>query len=143
MVEISSSGSGGAPAGQLAGATRPSGRLEAHAGGSVQPAWKPQTRHGFLTEIFPERRHHFQTHAAAWLDLSGMTGRNQDAIKKTTVGLLKLLHPHRTPEALEPQEIGPLVDLGAEVRNRVSDQLAVLLLVRFGSVPYGYRPCPR
>jgi predicted ATP-dependent Lon-type protease len=43
-----------------------------------------------MAEIFSElRRRNFQTHVAVWVDLSGMTGRNQDAIKKTVAGLLK------------------------------------------------------
>lgn len=93
----------------------------------------------YLAEIFSElRRSNFQTHAAAWLDLSGMTGRNQDAIKKTTVGLLKLLYPHRSPESLEPQEVGPLVELAVEVRKRVTDQLAVMLPTEFKSIQYRY-----
>jgi ATP-dependent Lon protease len=115
------------------------------------PGWEiPKTRpenyatgFGFLTdylaEIFSElRRRNFQTHAAAWLDLSGMTGRNQDAVKKTTAGLLKLLHPHRAPESLEHQEIAPLVELAVEGRKRVTDQLAVLLPAEFRTVDYRY-----
>lgn len=56
------------------------------------------TGYGFLTdymaEIFAElRRRNFQTHVSACVDMKGMTGRNQDAIKKTAAGLLKLIYP--------------------------------------------------
>ena len=122
-------------------------RIHCYLPGWEMPKIRPEnyaTGYGFLTdylaEIFSElRRRNFQTHATAWLDLSGMTGRNQDAIKKTTAGLLKLLHPHRTPDNLEPREIGSLVGLAVEVRQRVTDQLAILLPAEFGSIEYGYR----
>ena len=75
--------------------------------------------HGLYGQIFSElRRRNFQTHVAVWVDLSGMTGRNQDAIKKTVAGLLKLLHPHRSPEALTRKEIAPLVEIAVEMRAR-------------------------
>jgi ATP-dependent Lon protease len=70
--------------------------------------------------------------------MSGMTGRNQDAIKKTTAGLLKLLHPHKSPETLSREEIEPLVAIAVEMRKRVTDQLAVMLPSEFGSVDYQF-----
>lgn len=36
--------------------------------------------------------------------MGSITGRNQDAVKKTTAGMLKLLYPHRTPADLTEQE---------------------------------------
>jgi ATP-dependent Lon protease len=121
-------------------------RIHCYLPGWEIPKIRPEnyaTGYGFLTdylaEIFSElRRRNFQTHATAWLDLSGMTGRNQDAIKKTTAGLLKLLHPHRSPENLEPQEVGPLAELAVEARKRVTDQLAVMLPAEFRAVDYRY-----
>jgi ATP-dependent Lon protease len=92
-----------------------------------------------MAEIFSElRRRNFQTHVAAWVDLSGMTGRNQDALKKTVAGFLKLLHPHRSPETLTREEIAPLVEVAVEMRKRVTDQLAKMLPAEFGSVDYRY-----
>jgi predicted ATP-dependent Lon-type protease len=67
-----------------------------------------------------------------------MTGRNQDALKKTIAGLLKLLHPHRSPEALRREEIAPLAEIAVEMRKRVTDQLAKILPAEFGSVDYRY-----
>jgi ATP-dependent Lon protease len=121
-------------------------RIHCYLPGWEMPKIRPEnyaTGYGLLTdylaEIFSElRRRNFQTHATTWLDLSGMTGRNQDAIKKTTAGLLKLLHPHRSPENLEPQEVGPLAKLAVEARKRVTDQLAVMLPAEFRAVEYRY-----
>jgi ATP-dependent Lon protease len=121
-------------------------RIHCYLPGWEMPKIRPEnyaTGYGFLTdylaEIFSElRRRNFQTHATAWLDLSGMTGRNQDAIKKTTAGLLKWLHPHRSPESLEPQEIGALVELAVECRKRVTDQLGVMLPAEFRAVEYRF-----
>jgi ATP-dependent Lon protease len=93
----------------------------------------------YMAEIFSElRRRNFQTHVAAWVDLSSMTGRNQDAIKKTSAGLLKLLHPHSTPETLTREEIEPLIGVALEMRKRVTDQLAIILPAEFGSVDYRF-----
>jgi ATP-dependent Lon protease len=121
-------------------------RIHCYLPGWEMPKIRPENYalgYGFLTdylaEIFSElRRRNFQTHATAWLDLSGMTGRNQDAIKKTTAGLLKLLHPHRSPESLEPQEVAPLVKLAVESRKRVTDQLCVMLPAEFRGVEYRF-----
>jgi ATP-dependent Lon protease len=121
-------------------------RIHCYLPGWEMPKIRPENYaigYGFLTdylaEIFSElRRRNFQTHATAWLDLSGMTGRNQDAIKKTTAGLLKLLHPHRSPENLEPQEVAPLAELAVEMRKRVTDQLAVILPTEFRTVAYSF-----
>lgn len=100
--------------------------------------------YGFLTdylaEIFAQfRRLNFQTHVNAWVNLGRMTGRNQDAIKKTTAGLLKLLFPHRTPDTLQANEIAPLVEVAVEMRKRVTDQLAVILPMEFADVEYGFQ----
>ncbi len=100
-------------------------RIHAYLPGWEMPKIRPENYaigYGFLTdylaEIFAElRRRNFQTHVSAWVDLGAMTGRNQDAIKKTTAGLLKLLHPHRTPDDLTEQEIAPIVEIAVEMRN--------------------------
>jgi ATP-dependent Lon protease len=101
------------------------------------------TGYGFLTdylaEIFAElRRRNYQTHVNAWVDMGAMTGRNQDAIKKTSAGLLKLLHPHRTPDDLTEQEIAPIVEVAVEMRKRTTDQLAKVLPAEFSDVDYSY-----
>ena len=66
-------------------------RIHAYLPGWEMPKIRPEnyaTGYGFLTdymaEIFAElRRRNFQTHVNAWVDMGAMTGRNQDAIKKT------------------------------------------------------------
>jgi predicted ATP-dependent Lon-type protease len=68
------------------------------------------------------------------MDFGKMTGRNQDALKKTTAGLLKLVFPHRTADDLEPDELEMCLSLATECRQRVLDQLAVMLPEEFGGV---------
>ena len=111
-------------------------RIHAYLPGWEMPKIRPEnyaTGYGFLTdylaEIFAElRRRNFQTHVNAWVDMGTMTGRNQDAIKKTAAGMLKLLHPHRAPDDLAEDEIAPLVEIAVEMRKkRVTDQLAKVL----------------
>jgi ATP-dependent Lon protease len=121
-------------------------RIHGYLPGWEMPKIRPEnyaTGYGFLTdylaEIFAElRRKNFQTHVNAFVDLGAMTGRNQDAVKKTTAGLLKLLHPDRTPETLTREEIEPLLDIAVEMRKRVTDQLAVILPSEFSSVDYRF-----
>ena len=94
----------------------------------------------YLAEIFAElRRLNFQTHVNAWVHMGKMTGRNQDAIKKTTAGLLKLIFPHRTSDTLQTNEIAPLMEVAVEMRRRVTDQLAVILPMEFANVEYGFQ----
>lgn len=79
----------------------------------------------YLAEIFTRlRRLNFQTHVSARRDFSALTGRNQDAVRKTTAGLLKLIHPHRTVEDLQEDELVPCLQLACECRERVIEQLA-------------------
>jgi predicted ATP-dependent Lon-type protease len=68
-----------------------------------------------------------------------MTGRNQDAIKKTIAGMLKLLHPHRSPDTLTSEEISPLTEMAVEMRQRVTDQLAKILPTEFSGIQYGFK----
>lgn len=122
-------------------------RIHAYLPGWEMPKIRPEnyaTGYGFLTdylaEIFAEfRRRNFQTHVNAWVDMGAMTGRNQDAIKKTAAGLLKLLHPHRTPDDLTELEISPIIEFAVEMRKRVTDQLAVVLPTEFSSIEYSYQ----
>ncbi len=60
------------------------------------------------------------------IDFSSLTGRNQDAIRKTTAGLLKLIFPHATSEELKDEELSMGLKLATECRARVVDQLAIL-----------------
>lgn len=126
-------------------------RIHAYLPGWEMPKIRPEnysTGYGLLTdymaEIFSElRRRNFQTHVNASVDMGDMTGRNQDAIRKTTAGLLKLLHPHHSPESLPISELLPLIQMAVEMRKRVTDQLARILPAEFSSVDYEYRVKPR
>jgi ATP-dependent Lon protease len=119
-------------------------RIHAYLPGWELPKIRPENYavgYGLLTdymaEIFAElRRRNFQTHVHACVDMGNMTGRNQDAIKKTTAGLLKLLYPHRSPDSVTPEEITPLLEVGVEMRKRVTDQLAKIRPSEFTGVEY-------
>lgn len=121
-------------------------RIHAYLPGWEMPKIRPENYsigYGMLTdymaEIFAElRRRNFQTHVNAWVDMGSMTGRNQDAIKKTTAGLLKLLHPHRSPDTITREELVPLLEIAIEMRKRVTDQLAKILPSEFTGVEYGF-----
>jgi ATP-dependent Lon protease len=122
-------------------------RIHAYLPGWEMPKIRPENYalgYGFLTdymaEIFAElRRLNFQTHVNRWVDLGAMTGRNQDAIKKTVAGMLKLLYPHRAADDLKKEEIAPLVEMAIEMRQRVTNQLAKMLPAEFASVQYGFK----
>jgi ATP-dependent Lon protease len=119
-------------------------RIHAYLPGWEMPKIRPEnyaTGYGLLTaymaEIFAElRRRNFQTHVNARVEMGNMTGRNQDAIKKTAAGLLKLLHPHRNPDTIDREELSPLIEIAVEMRKRVTDQLAKILPAEFGRVEY-------
>jgi len=103
--------------------------------------------YGFITDYLAEilsrlRRRNYQLHVSARVDFGGMTGRNQDAIKKTTAGLLKLVYPHRTVDTLTEEEFGPCFALAVESRKRVVDQLAVMQPSEFGRVQWALERRP-
>jgi len=117
-------------------------RIHAFLPGWEMPKVRPEnyaTGYGFITDYMAEifsrlRRRNYQTHVAAHVDFGKMTGRNQDALKKTTAGLLKLVFPHRTADDLQPDELKTCLSLATECRQRVLDQLAVMLPEEFGGV---------
>jgi ATP-dependent Lon protease len=85
--------------------------------------------YGLMTDYFAEiirklRDRPFLTVVNARVDFSGETGRNQDAIQKTTSGLLKLLFPHRDNETLQTEELLMCLSLAIETRQIIIDQLA-------------------
>jgi ATP-dependent Lon protease len=98
------------------------------------PKIKPENYaqgYGFITDYLAEifsrlRRRNYQTHVNAFVNFGGITGRNQDAIRKVGAGLLKLIHPNRTTEDLQPEELKLCIDLAIECRERVLDQLSIM-----------------
>lgn len=90
----------------------------------------------YLAEIFARlRRKNYQTLVSAHMNFGSMTGRNQDAIRKTAAGLLKLVFPHRTAESIEPSELEVCMSLAIESRQRVTSQLAVIAPTEFRVTP--------
>ncbi len=81
----------------------------------------------YLAEIFSRlRRRNYQTQVSAFVDFGGITGRNQDAIRKIGAGLLKLIYPHRTTDDLQTEELKLCLDLAVESRELVLRQLSVM-----------------
>jgi predicted ATP-dependent Lon-type protease len=78
-------------------------------------------------------------HVAARIDFGGTTGRNQDAVKKTTAGLLKLIYPHRTVRTLAQDEFDRCFELAVECRKRVIDQLAIMQPREFRHVQWTFK----
>jgi len=119
-------------------------RLHAFLPGWELPKIRPENfaqGYGFITDYLAEiftrlRRRNYQTVVNARVDFSGLTGRNQDGIRKTTAGLLKLIFPHRTAEDLSDDELDLCLNLATECRARVIDQLAVLAPSEFKSVRF-------
>ena len=61
--------------------------------------------------------------------------RNQDSIRKTTAGLLKLVYPRRDAESVRPDELRACLDLAIESRHRVLDQLTRMTPAEFAGDP--------
>jgi len=92
----------------------------------------------YLAEIFTRlRRKNYQTIVNAHVEFGQMTGRNQNSIKKTTAGLLKLIFPHRNPQDILPEELKTCMDLAIESRQLVVDQLAILTPNEFSNLNLG------
>lgn len=109
-------------------------RIHAFLPGWELPKIRPENYaqgYGFITDYMAEiftrlRRRNYQTHVSARVDLSSMTGRNQDAVRKITAGLLKLIQPDKTDESLTQEELKTCLDLAVECRERVLSQLATM-----------------
>lgn len=123
-------------------------RIHAYLPGWEMPKIRPEnyaTGYGFMTDYLAEvfadlRRRNFQTFVSAAFDFGSMTGRNQDAIKKTAAGMLKLLHPDLTVDQAKPETIESVVTFAVEMRKRVVDQLATMRPEEFGGGSYEYMP---
>jgi ATP-dependent Lon protease len=86
----------------------------------------------FLAEILAElRRRNFLTHVTAQVTFRGMNQRNQDAVKKTVAGLLKLLYPHLSAGEVPTPALAAVLQFAVEMRKRVVDQLAVMKPAEF------------
>jgi len=121
-------------------------RIHGYLPGWEMPKIRPEnyaTGYGFMTdylaEVFAElRRRNFQTHVSAAFDFGSMTGRNQDAIKKTAAGMLKLLYPDLALGEAQADLLKRVLAFAVEMRKRIVDQLAVMKPDEFRSVVYTY-----
>jgi ATP-dependent Lon protease len=121
-------------------------RLHAYLPGWEVPKIAPEnyaTGYGFISDYLAEifrllRRRNFQTHMTARIVFQGMTGRNQDAVQKTSAGLLKLIYPHRSPDDIEPDELMFCLDLAVEMRRRITDQLRVIAPKEFAHAKFAF-----
>lgn len=107
-------------------------RLHVFIPGWEMPKIKPDNYaqgYGFVTDYLAEifsrlRRKNYQTVVNSQFKFIKMTGRNQDSIKKTTAGLLKLIFPHRDPKTIQTDEIDICINLAIECRQRIINQMA-------------------
>ncbi|MBI2322225.1 MAG: endopeptidase La, partial [Chloroflexi bacterium] len=117
-------------------------RIHAYHPGWEMPKIEPENYadgYGFITDYLAEifvrlRRRNFQTVVESASNLSGLGERNQTAVKKTAAGLLKLLFPHRTVETVKEHELAPCLAFGNGCRQRIIDQLAVILPGEFAGI---------
>ena len=108
-------------------------RLHAFLPGWELPKIKPEnyaSGYGFVTDYLADiftkiRRKNFQTIVNAHVSFGSMTGRNQNAIVKTTAGLIKLIYPHAKPDIIKSDELKKCLDLAVEARQLILDQLAI------------------
>ncbi len=118
-------------------------RLHAFLPGWELPKIRPDNNaqgYGFITDYLAEifsklRGKNYQTIVSVRVNFGGMTGRNQDAIRKTAAGLLKLVFPHRTLETIEADELDMCTSLAVECRQRVISQLAIIAPTEFQTTP--------
>jgi ATP-dependent Lon protease len=114
-------------------------RLHAYLPGWEMPVINPAdyaTGYGFMSDYLAEilaelRRRNFLTHVAAQISFNGMNQRNQDAVKKTAAGMLKLLHPHVQAGEVAETIMTSMVAFAVEMRKRVIDQLATMKPTEF------------
>jgi ATP-dependent Lon protease len=71
-----------------------------------------------------------------------MNQRNQDSIRKTVAGLLKLLYPQATAGAVSPDVLRELLAFALEMRQRVVDQLAAMKPAEFREIAFDFALSP-
>lgn len=116
------------------------------------PGWKiPQIREsklakgpGFMADYISEIMHQMRGRNYAPIILSNvdfgdMSQRNQRSLVRIGSGLLKLMFPHRTAETIMPDELKQVLDIATDLRQRVVDQLAVILPSEFSGVKLEYK----
>jgi len=107
--------------------------------------------YGFITDYFCEIMHELRRldllsqarPRFQLIDLArtpmGISGRDQRAVMKTTSGLLKLLFPHGQ---VSDEELGELLLLSCELRQRVRNQLHLIAPGEYDRIKLGVRLLP-
>jgi ATP-dependent Lon protease len=65
-----------------------------------------------------------------------MNRRNQDAVKKTAAGMLKLLYPHHIAGQVPRPIVEAVLRFATEMRKRVTDQLAAIKPTEFRDLTF-------
>jgi len=116
------------------------------------PGWKvPQIResklaggHGFMADYISEIMHGMRDRNYAPIvtrnvDFGDMSQRNQRSLVRIASGMIKLIYPHRTSETILPNELSSVLNIAVGLRQRVLDQLAVILPSEFSGVKLSYQ----
>jgi ATP-dependent Lon protease len=119
-------------------------RLHAYLPGWEMPVINPANYaegYGFMTDYFAEilaelRRRNFLTQVSAHIVFDGMNQRNQDAVKKTAAGMLKLLYPHLASGDIPRSVMQSVLVFAVEMRKRVVDQMAVMKPAEFQDIAF-------
>ena len=116
------------------------------------PGWKiPQIREshfakgqGFMADYIGEIMHKMRDRNYAPIildkvDFGDMSQRNQKSLVRIGSGLLKLMFPHRTAKTIEKNELKIVLDVAVDLRQRVVEQLAVILPSEFKGIRLEYK----
>jgi len=116
------------------------------------PGWKiPQIReaklakgHGFMADYISEIMHRMRDRnyvqvVSQRVDFGDMSQRNQRSLVRIGSGLLKLVFPHKTARTVTNEELTKVLDIAVDLRQRVVDQLAIILPSEFRGVKLSYK----
>ena len=116
------------------------------------PGWKvPQIKeskfaksNGFMADYLSEIMHRMRNRNYAPIilhnvDFGEMSQRNQRSLVRISCGLLKLIYPHKTAETIQKDELKQVLDISVDLRQRVVDQLAVILPSEFSGIKLEYK----
>ena len=116
------------------------------------PGWKiPQIRESklakgeaFMADYLSEIMHRMRDRNYAPVilqnvDFGNMSQRNQRSLIRIGSGLLKLVFPHKTVDTVKPNELKIVLDIAVDLRQRVIEQLAVILPSEFSGIKLEYK----
>jgi len=116
------------------------------------PGWKiPQIResklskgYGFMADYISEIMHKMRSRnyvniILSNVDFGKMSQRNQRSIVRISSGLMKLMFPHYMNQEVDKKNLKMILDIAVDLRQRVIDQLAVILPDEFKGVKLEYK----